>query len=197
MVASNPRRRRRRRSRRNPSQAFARVVRSNPRRRRRSRRNPLPAWASIGVAALLGLGGFALASVGSFAATKQLDPQMTTLTRNRWIAGGLVGVGGVALALKSRNPMLQNAGIALAAAGAVFSAGSTVSAFVGNAIGQGMAGLGSIVNRANVPAAIAGGAFPYRRMNGGMGAVANDPGFGMGEVALATTPPWQYRTPLS
>ena len=139
---------------------------------------------------MLGVGGFAAASVGSFALTKQLDPTMATLTRNRMIAGGVVGVGGIALALKSKKPLMQNAGLALAAAGAIFAVGPTVSQLAGNLVGQTVAGIGAVVNRGMVPQAVAGGAFPR------LGAVAYDPGFGMGAVALAQRAPWDYQTPL-
>lgn len=154
----------------------------------------MPKWGSAALAALLGLGGFAVASVGSFALTRQLDPTMATLSRNRMIAGGVVGVGGIALALKSKKPLMQNAGLALAAAGAIFAAGPTVSQLAGNLVGQTVSGIGAVINRSQIPRAVTQGAFPYRQL--GMGAVSYDPSFGMGEVAMATTAPWNYSTPL-
>lgn len=209
LVASNPRRRRRKR--RNPS--VARASASNPRRRRRrshrrasrrnprrSRRNPLPQWASVGLAAILGIGAYALASEGAFALTQRTssDGTMANLERNRNIMGGILGIGGVAAAVKSSSPFTKAIGIACAAAGAIIVGGTPAVLALGKMIDKplpGQTGTGSVVRGGlrGGPAmrAIEQGAFP------GMGAIGRDPSFGMGAVAAAMVPPWQYRTPLS
>jgi hypothetical protein len=109
-----PRRRHKRRVRRaNPSRR--RHVGFAPRRhKRRHRRNPgLPLWAQLGVAATLGIAGFAIAQVSAYAVTQRTDPSFATIQRNNIIAGALVGAAGIFLALKKK-PLL---GVALAAGG--------------------------------------------------------------------------------
>lgn len=93
---------------------------SNPRRRgrRRHRRNPgIPMWAQAAIAAVVGIGVYAIVSDGAFAITQRTDPSMNTLPRNRYILGGLAVAAGLGLVVMGK-PLY---GAAIAAAGAVGS----------------------------------------------------------------------------
>lgn len=176
--ASNPRRRRgrrvRRASARNPSRRKKRSRRkrravANPSRRRRSskrrsRRNPdLPKWAATGLAAIAGLLSYGVLNAGSFALTQRLDPSMTTLQRNRYIAGALGVAGGIILGFA--HPL---AGVAVAAGSLASLGGSQLSI-----------GLGSLIEKKpDAPKAIAGVFMPS-----GMAGLAQARQLGMGGLA--------------
>lgn len=51
-----------------------------------------------GLAGALGLGTYALSTSAAFGLTKRMDPALTNLERNRYIAGGLFTAAGLALA---------------------------------------------------------------------------------------------------
>jgi hypothetical protein len=100
--------------------------------RRRSRRNPgIPAWALAGLAALGGLAAFAVSGAGSFALTQRIDPSMATLERNRYIAGGLATVAGLAVAAFTEQKIL---GAGIAAGGLVGLAGTDLYLAIGKVI---------------------------------------------------------------
>ncbi len=151
---SNPRRSHRRRAkRRNPRHRvrghMARSRRgrryrvrghvSNPRRRRRRshRRNPgIPQWAKVGLAAVLGVGVYALVTDGAFAIAQRLDPSMGTVERNRYILGGVAFIGGVALAL-TKSPLF---GAVIAGAGAIGALGTKASLALGHVLDKPLPG---------------------------------------------------------
>lgn len=134
-------RRVRRAHRRNPRRRRARVVhhrrrhaRSNPRRRhfrrRRARRNPsLPGWAQAGLAVMLGLAGYVVVNAGSAAISQRIDPSLSSMARDRYIAAAVVGVGGVALAFV--NPLF---GVALLAASVIAVGGAKLSMLAGGVL---------------------------------------------------------------
>lgn len=95
-----------------------------------------------GLAATLGLGGYALATEGAFAITQRVDPSMGSLLRNRYIAGGVFTAAGLALAAFS-SPVL---GAGLAAGGLAALAGTQLTLALGSVLdkkpsGQAVAGL--------------------------------------------------------
>lgn len=107
----------RRRRRRAHAAAPRRRRRANPSRRmsfrrkhhHKRRRNPSSPYVGAVIAAALAGVSFAVIPTVAFAVTQQLDPGLTTLSRNRKILSVVAGIAGIALAKK--HPLY---GIALA-----------------------------------------------------------------------------------
>jgi hypothetical protein len=92
--------------------------------KRRHKRNPeIPVWAMAGLAGAAGLASFALSTSAAFGLTKRLDPGMTSLSRNRMVAGGAFTAAGLLLAAFA-HPLV---GAAVAAGGLAALAGTQLS----------------------------------------------------------------------
>lgn len=202
-VAANPRKRRRRvrraagrrrtsakrrHRRRNPVASTARMSVGNPRKRhkrrshgkRRHRRNPgIPTWAMGAIGALVGLVGYAVANAGTMAITAATDPSGATLTRNRYIAGGALAIGGLAVAALA-SPAI---GVGLAAAGAVALVGSRASMMLAEVV----------TPSASTEKRIQGIGGPRELRQLGIGAVGNSMqgvASTMGALEVGAIPPW-------
>ena len=90
-----------------------------------------------GLAALGGLAAFAVSGAGSFALTQRIDPSMATLERNRYIAGGLATVAGLAVAAFTDQKIL---GAGIAAGGLVGLAGTDLYLAIGKVIDKPLPG---------------------------------------------------------
>lgn len=204
MAAKNPRHKRRHR-RRNPGMstgpraygvARARSVTVNPRRKRRHRKNPgIPVWAMAAIAGVVGLAAYAVANAGTVAITAMTDPSGGSLSRNRYIAGGVLVLGGIGLAMVSA-PI----GAAIAAAGAIGLVGPRASMFLADLVGGGtekaprMSGVG--VGSSESAYLSTGYAPPPMMGMGAVGATMGAVDATMMGLEAGAVPPWVGSSPF-
>jgi hypothetical protein len=77
----------------------------------------------IGIAATLGVAGFALTTTAAYKATQHTDPSFGTIARNAYIAAAVIGGAGLLFAMK-KNPLF---GAALAGGALAAGFGQKVS----------------------------------------------------------------------
>lgn len=156
-----------------------------------------------GIAALVGILGYAAPTALAYSITQRTDSSMGTLLRNRYILSGIAFLAGIFVARK--HPII---GTALAAGGAVSALGSKTAIAIGTVtdkkdaaatsglaavFGQNMQGYAPAMNGyAPAMAAVYG-----QNMSGyqlGMSAVYGQNMQGMGHPGM--TPPWRNENPF-
>jgi hypothetical protein len=91
---------------------------------------------------MLGLAGYVVVNAGSSAISQRIDPTLGSLSRDRYIVAGLVGVGGIALAFV--NPIL---GVPLVGASVLAVFGPKLSMLVGGLLEKAPAKIGAVFDQ--------------------------------------------------